>query len=527
MIPLAENQVRGQNALPTSYRHIKRSALGIRLEPQPSNDPLDPLNWPTLKKVWTLALISFCALIGIAQSSAGSAGILILAKIYHKTPTDLADGTSVGLAGLATGPFLWIALSNYYGRTAVVFWGLLGTLGCVVWSSQMTAADNYIAFMISRWLGCTFSSVPSTLGGGIILDVFFLHQRGKAFALYSACNLFGVVFGATLSGFFAGLVSWQSQFWWVMGALGLCAILVMFFLEDTTYDRRRYAAGFWNDIPKVERRTYFQKRLDTLVFGRRVVACSDIRHGPFDSILIGLQPVTLIAGFSLTITFGWGVANQVLLNFFLQSPVAKGGYGFTPLGSAYFYFVQWLAVMFAESYGLAFNDRMPLWVCRRFGHGIWRAEYRLYPLLFVPFVILPVGLGLFGVVLQHHLSSYILALSVFLIHAAEIATVPAIVNYVSECFVTYSTEVTTVLNFYRLILGLTVSFYINPWVKAVGPAWTFGTMSLIAVFGFATTMLLAWKGPFIRQWSWMPRFKSSDDGEPLYGYPSKEDVSVI
>lgn len=54
------------------------------------------------------------------------------------------------------------------------------------------------------------------------------------------------------------------------------------------------------------------------------------------------------------------------------------------------------------------------------------------------------------------------------------ALVPVVTNYVNECFTGHAQEVTTALNFYRLILGLTVPFYISPWVAAVGVGRTFG-----------------------------------------------------
>ena len=110
---------------------------------------------------------------------------------------------------------------------------------------------------------------------------------------------------------------------------------------------------------------------------------------------------------------------------------------------------------------------------------MWRPEHRLYPLLVPCLVILPAGLGIFGAALQYHLHYMVLAFAVCIINITETALVPVMNNYVCECFVGHAQEVTTVLNFYRLILGLTVTFYISQWTTAVGAGWAFGTSKLL------------------------------------------------
>ena len=106
-------------------------------------------------------------------------GFLLQAAVYNKTPTEVANSVAAAAVGLATGPFLWAWLSRRFGRTSVIFWAMLCNLGVNIWSASMTKSDQYIPFVISRWLGGTFGSSPATIGAGIILDVFYLHQRGK------------------------------------------------------------------------------------------------------------------------------------------------------------------------------------------------------------------------------------------------------------------------------------------------------------------------------------------------------------
>lgn len=269
--------------------------------------------------------------------------------------------------------------------------------------SYVVGEHDYVAFAVSRWLAGTFASAPSALGGGIILDIFFLHQRGKAFAFYQDFVIFGASFGATLCGFIIHTAPWPTVFRWTIGAHGLTAVLVFLFLEDTTYPRDG------STRTKETPHSWLSNRCATSFPGHRVVyRNADAYHGPFDSIIIGLQPVTIMSGLFLLIAFGWAVATTTLLPVFLEAPVNPAGpgevagYGFTPLRVSYFSFAAWAAFVLAALYGTAFNDRLPLWMCRR-NAGIWRPEHRLWPVLIPPLLLIPSMLGLYGAALQYQL----------------------------------------------------------------------------------------------------------------------------
>lgn len=183
----------------------------------------------------------------------------------------------------------------------------------------------------------------------------------------------------------------------------------------------------------------------------------------------------------------------IFRSVFVLTPVEEGGYGFSPLGYANLTLAQWLGVVIAEAYGLSCNDKIPLWRCRRNG-GIWKPEYRLFPLLLPPMILLPTALGIFGAALQYHLHYMVLAFAVCVINITETALVPVMINYMNECFTGHAQEITTAMNFYRTILGLTVPFYVEYWTEAVGDGWTFGM-----------SMLTNPKLPLVRVTLLMPR----------------------
>ena len=191
---------------------------------------------------------------------------------------------------------------------------------------------------------------------------------------------------------------------------------------------------------------------------------------------------------------------NTLLTIFLQEPVKKGGYGFTPQQNAAFTFCLWIGIVAAQFYGHHLNDRIPLWLTTRHG-GVWRPEYRLHTLWLPVLILLPVGLGIFGVALQHHLHYMVLALGAFLITFASMLSVPVAINYVTECFKEHAAETGTVMGIYRLALGLVVPFFITPWEDAVTIGWVFGMAAFFSIGAFGLLIVLMWKGHDIRQLS--------------------------
>lgn len=73
---------------------VKRSARGIKLEPQPTDDPNDPLNWPLSKKATILAIICLSSFAGVAQGGANVSGVVVQSFTYHVGTGAMVDSVS-------------------------------------------------------------------------------------------------------------------------------------------------------------------------------------------------------------------------------------------------------------------------------------------------------------------------------------------------------------------------------------------------------------------------------------------------
>jgi len=104
-----------------------------------------------------------------------------------------------------------------------------------------------------------------------------------------------------------------------------------------------------------------------------------------------------------------------------------------------------------------------------------------------------------------------------------LSTTPITVNYICECFTHNPAETAIILNTFRIGFGLSVAFYINQWVAAVGFGWAYGMMSFFQVFSFFFVILLMWKGHTIRSWT-VGNLASSEEGEKVVGDDSFSDV---
>lgn len=216
------------------------------------------------KKLLIFASVCFAAFAAQMSPNSNQLTFTEQVPVYHNTIPDMLNSVAAALAGWVAGPFLIIPLCAVVGRGSVVFWSLVGIFVTQIWGAEMTGADDFVPFTISRLFCGLFGGIPAILGSGYIIDIFFLHQRGKAFAVFEVLIIFAVVGGGTLSGFVAETQPWNYVFWWTLGPAGAAMVCVLLFVEDTTYDRQSSAAGR-PSLPK----SWLANRIATFFLGTR------------------------------------------------------------------------------------------------------------------------------------------------------------------------------------------------------------------------------------------------------------------
>ncbi|KAG8170048.1 hypothetical protein KVR01_000793 [Diaporthe batatas] len=502
----------------TKSEAVKVTDDGIVLIPRPSDDAEDPLNWSFSRKSVNLAILFLGLFVGFAAPFCGQLNLLQQAALYHKTTVQITYFNSAASAGLATGGFIWWPLSHKLGRSSVIFWSLFGQLGCQIWAPLMTGPNDYVPYLVSRYFSGFFGIVVSVLGPRYLVDMYFLHQRGRAFTFLHLALNFGASFGPTVSGFVAGRSYWPVEYWWSVALCGFTIIVVFLFLEETTYDRTPGA------VNRIKPDSWLKDRYETFLFGSKVgagVSWGDMGKVFIQPFKMMFAPVILIiAGFD-TIAFGFYVALNALTPVWLQMPLKAGGiYGFNVTENAAFTFVHWAGFMIGLVYGHFFSDRIPLWLAAR-NNGVWKPEYRLHALWPTNFVLMPLGLGLVGAAMQFRLHWWVMAVAQLFVTIGSLVSIPTTVNYICECFRTNTVEATLLLNSMRLFMGLSINFYIQPWIAAVGIGWVYGQQAFFTLFAFCFLIVLMIWGRQIRQLSPFSTSKS-EEGQHIYDKGAEE-----
>ncbi|KAF2234613.1 putative polyamine transporter [Viridothelium virens] len=480
----------------------------VNLIPAPTQSPDDPLNWASWRKATAIFTLALTGLFMSGAPTANQLGYVVQAPLYHKTPNQMSYGASASIAGFIAGPFAYPFLFGLFGRVSVLFWSIVVLFFCQVWAAEMTSSGDFIPLIMSRWIAGLTGSVAAVVGNGYIIDTCFLHQRGRLFAVFELSFLFGAVGPTTIGGFIVQNQSlgWPWMFWWTCIALGVCAVLVFFFVEETNFDRL-------NNTCIRPQGSYLAQRLTTVFTGWKVIPrsqLSEMGSRTLKSFEILIAPVTIATGLYSTMAFGFSIMCQLFINIIIQLPPQAGGYGFTPQRNGYFSFTSWVALLVAWTIGSLVNDRIPLQTARR-NQGVWHPEYRLLPLV-IPGLLLPIGLGIYGAALEYHLHYMVLALGQFLVQLSSQLSVPICVNYVTESFISSPIEVAIAMNAWRLFLGLGLPFATEPWIEKVGPGWAFGTAAFMMVAAGLWMIVVAMKGHALRRLQVSSHLADAEDG---------------
>ena len=241
------------------------------------------------------------------------------------------------------------------------FWSLVITVALCIWSGEASGPDDLISFAVSRGLSGIGCQVPQVLTSGLIINVFFLHKRGRAFAIYSTTFTLGIVVGAAFCGVIIQHSTWVINFWWFVACNGLAAVLVFLFMEETSFDRgnvdqpvgprrsKSWVAGrtatFLPGTQVMSRRKRVPLVCHCLVqliiapprfaMGslRQCTTADNSQHKLLlTSLTISVCPVTILAGFYSFVNFAWFTTLTIELSIYLQEPYDPAhdsfGYGF-------------------------------------------------------------------------------------------------------------------------------------------------------------------------------------------------------
>lgn len=350
------------------------------------DDPENPYNWPTWRKVIICVMVSLLTFVTPLASSMFAPGVPQLMKDFHSSNQQLAAFVvSVYILGFAFGPLLIAPLSEIYGRSPVyhvcnVFY-VLTLVACAL-------APSLATLIVFRFLSGIFGSCPLTNGGGSIADMVRQENRGAAMSAFTVGPLLGPIIGPVAGGFLSAAKGWRWAFWVLTIVAGFVTVVMLLSMRET------YAPVILqkkvNRLRKETGNQLLRSKLDSGLNPSDFMKRSISRP----SKMLLRSPIVLSCSLYIGVVYGY-----LYIMFTSITQVFQGYYGFSTQAAGLVY----LGLGFGSMGGLAIftftSDKHLKKMAEKEGQGM-KPEYRLQ-LLPLGAIILPIGFFIYGWTAQY------------------------------------------------------------------------------------------------------------------------------
>ncbi|KAI6352028.1 hypothetical protein MCOR25_009607 [Pyricularia grisea] len=214
----------------------------IVLQPQPSDDPNDPLNWSQGFKIANICVIAFGSAVSGALTTMVQPGIKPLAEKFGVTEGPISSWVISSLAfWTSLASFFVVAGSDIWGRRPFYLAGILILTGCNLMAYLST---TFPMLVVARTLGGFASAPIFALATASVSDIFFAHERGIFLAVWGLTISAGGNVSQIITGFLIDALGVQSTFLFASIILGILFIVSYFVLLESAYFKPRGASSF-------------------------------------------------------------------------------------------------------------------------------------------------------------------------------------------------------------------------------------------------------------------------------------------
>ncbi|KAH6880421.1 serine/threonine kinase 16 [Thelonectria olida] len=508
----------------------------IILQPQPTDDPNDPLNWAQWRKYVNIGLVCLYVAYTAEFINAGAPTWGLMHDQLGFSYEILNDSYAAGCAALAVGSLLLIPFALKFGRRPLYLFSTVLQFCLSIWSAKMqTVAD----LMLINVLQCLFGSLAEVIVQMTIADLFFVHQRGKMNALYVWVWLLSSYLGMLIAGFVAKGQGWRWVWWWNAIIFGVSIFIVGFGYEETKYsppasshvsnmppatednmDNTSFVEGKKStdlketqsnppvaDLasipaaehaspthittvkinPNIPKKTYWQRLAITTTTQSSGGSNDSFLHHMYQPlILLTTIPAIAYAALVYGILVGLGDVMSTTLSTFLTRPP----YNFDSSQVGLMALPRMIGVTIGALIIGPMSDWWIVWLSRRRG-GIYEPETRLWCI--IPFLLfVPVGALMFGIGLNNGLPWPIIAVGLALYNIGVTPINSIIITYLTDSYREVIGDALVGVTVVRNTFSTAFIFALSPWIAAIGIKYVLVTILLIAC------LILMVFGVFIR-----------------------------
>ena len=490
------------NDVPGTQTLDQRLAVqALKHTPTPSRDPKDPLNWPTPRKHFILAILCAQSIMAASLNPILATNTFQLIFTFDTTFTDIAmlTGYNVLALGLAA-PFFSATCRVYGRRSTFVVSSVLMTAGSF-WAAGANSYNSLLGARILQGIGIApFEGLIQQ----VVSDLYFVSQRGKAFAVVAVAYLGGSMITPIITGKLTEELGRRAPFW-IIGGVSLFWTLVIFlFFEETAYTR--------DPEPEPESAHSKEKgpsesiteasvtmRHDISTFKLAKLSLYSGTYSKESLVKLIVRPVILIAHPAVF----WGCASQglviawtVMLATVVAAIFASTPYFFPPSKIGYLYTAPLIGSFIALLTAGLTSDYLTKKLTVK--KGVYEPEYRLF--LAIPFTI-AVTIGLFGFGYSIDMDPVIPAVFFGFVIAGVILAIVAVNTYIADAYPGISIDcyISFLLVKNLLAYALTVKGY--DWLNHDGVRRMFLICGCTQLGVCLLSLPMYFFGKIIRDWS--------------------------
>jgi MFS family permease len=511
MSPVHDGDVPGTILLVDADGHSSAAHRGqVILQPHPSADPEDPLNWSYWRKFRTIMTV-YLYTFGIGICTAVQYSVLNqISEKQNVTVSQLNLGTGLMFLFLGWACPIWQPLACTYGRRGVYISSIILSMIPTIWTPFSTGPGQWYAHRIILGI---FASPVESLPEVSVPDLFFAHERGTYMALY-AFILFGSNF---LAPFFAGFINDAAGYHWVMYFAtilnAVCAIIMFIFMEDTIYFRKTAEGAEDNVVdekgtspsPTVTEQPITAddqpSKRNTKMFSLVVKLPG---RPTFKQTLLSSWRSFKIFAFFPTILwsgllYGTNLSWYNIINATMSSILNNPPYNFSPAMVGVAYLSPFTFAGIASLWAGNMADWVALRLARR-NNGIREPEQRLWVLL-LSALLSSGGLILWGVGASRGLHFMALIFGIGFVTFGVICGGAISLAYAVDSFKDVAGESMVTIIIIRNTLGFAFSYAINPWINNLGLQDCFISVAMISLGCTLTFLLMIAFGKRLRKLS--------------------------
>lgn len=514
--------------------------------PPPTECGADPLGWARYKKYWQLFVVSlYACCFAYGENNLGAAWTTVSEDIGVNM-NNMNGGSALNWLLLGLFNVLWIPTAMKIGRKPVFIATTVIASCAMVWIGKCNGNAQWFLAMTVNGLGVAGYEAMIQL---TIFDTFFVHERGRALAVYLSSQQLGSVIGLVSGGAQADTIGWRWSQYIVAIADAVVFVLFVFTFQETLFPRFLFERGehskfleqmksgeveYLDDSPQtsthlLDRKENIEVDLTDGVSEYEIPNAQDFPAPSWGKIvtkwwvyypqdkttfwqyfrrpfILFTFPNILYAGFN----FGFGGTAGMLSFSTIAEILMEDPYNYSTSTTG----LMCLGSLVGSGLGgLAgsLSDYIVIFFAKR-NNGVKEPEMRLFAMIF-PFCFGAIGYMMYGWGAEQGDAWPVISVGIGFMTAQQVSSCSIATSYAMDCFRGISGELVVVLAIFSACINFAVSYSCQEFLTAVGYGWLMFFWAMLVLSANASAVLVMFQGKSWRKRSADKYFKFVAEGK--------------